>query len=120
MAPPHSRYRRSVLDFSRSQAGDVTTRDSAGRDNITHHQGAELSEVVELVHAIFLDDTRREHRQALVDRRFERMEALLVGLLVGLVILLLLVILLIVVVLDRGNAGLVRAAFDLGLLGRRP
>lgn len=118
MARP-TRHRRTLLNFRGAQTSDVTTGDNAG-GNITHNQGAELSEVVELVHAIFLDDTRREHRQAVVDRRFDRLESFIIGLLIVVVVLALLVVLLIVVVLDRSNAaGLARTAYDLTLGWRR-
>lgn len=58
MRTPPSRYRRSVLDLSRSQAGDVSTRDAAGRDI---YQGADADAVLSFLRAyVFEADQRRE------------------------------------------------------------
>ena len=98
MAAP--RKRRAVLDFSRAQAGDVATGDNAGGNITTDNRtGAQLPEVVDLVRAIFLDDTRRDNRQATIDRRLDRHDAFFVALGIGQVMIVsfLLVLLLLVI-----------------------
>jgi len=58
VAPPPTRKRRSVLDFSRSQTGGVTTGDNAG-NNITH--GADATEVLAFLREyVFKADQARE------------------------------------------------------------
>ena len=58
MAPPPTRKRRAVLDFSRSQTGGVTTGDNAG-NNITH--GADPAEVLAFLRDyVFKADQERE------------------------------------------------------------
>ena len=58
MAPPPTRKRRSVLDFSRGQTGDVATGDNAG-GNITH--GADATEVLAFLREyVFKADQARE------------------------------------------------------------
>jgi len=58
VAPPPTRKRRAVLDFSRSQTGGVTTGDNAG-NNITH--GADPAEVLAFLRDyVFKADQERE------------------------------------------------------------
>lgn len=58
MAPPPTRKRRAVLDFSRGQTGDVATGDNAG-GNITH--GADPAEVLAFLREyVFAVDQKRE------------------------------------------------------------
>jgi len=59
VAPPSvTRKRRSVLDFSRGQTGDVATGDNAG-GNITH--GADATEVLAFLRSyVFEADQKRE------------------------------------------------------------
>ena len=65
---PRSR-RRAVVSFERAQLGDVATHDSAG-GNIEYHgadAAAVVSEALGIVKDTFLDDQKRELRQAQVD-----------------------------------------------------
>jgi len=58
VAPPPTRKRRSVLDLSRGQTGDVATGDNAGGD-ITH--GADATEVLAFLREyVFAADQRME------------------------------------------------------------
>ena len=64
MAPPPTRKRRSVLDFSRSQTGDVATGDVAG-GNIENRHGFSGDEVQRLL------ETQKEFSLSMVSA-FER------------------------------------------------
>lgn len=69
MRTPPQRYRRSVLDLSRSQAGDVSARDAAGRDIYHGLDGATLLRLLE----------GQAHERALVAASIERLSEQLRG-----------------------------------------
>lgn len=61
MRTPPQRYRRSVLDLSRSQAGDVSARDSAGRD--IHVSGLDPAEALAFIREYIWDSDQERERQ---------------------------------------------------------